>query len=87
MARDIEDPRSRRLRARVGRDLEGTVEWAIGVSPEGTVIDFAQVVTLTHPLVRRVDRLLRPVLEWNHSVAVAGGACGLRHALNASGAE
>lgn len=85
MTRECEDPISRTLRAAVSGDLDGFVQWRVEDDPpRGAVVHFSQVVTLTHPLIRPIDRLLRPLLTWNHGVAMRGGAMGLQRALVAT---
>lgn len=82
--RDVEDRAGGRLRANVGGDIEGFVSWTVTREPAGTHVQFDQDVTLRHPVARRVDIIARPVLQWNHAVAMRGCARGLLHQLPVS---
>lgn len=77
LTRDVEDPVERRLKADVDGDIRGFVQWTVASGDDGSVIDFKQVVTLLHPIARRLDFALRPLMEWNHNRAMRGGSRGL----------
>ena len=77
LRRDAEDHRQRVLRAMATGDIAGSVEWRLRPTSTGTTINFTQLVTLEHPLARRGDLILRPLLTWNHRVAMSSGERGL----------
>lgn len=80
LQRDVEDPIALRLKADVDGDIRGYVQWEVARGDRGSVINFTQVVTLQHPLVRRLDFAIRPLLQWNHDRAMRGGSRALdRH--------
>lgn len=81
LEREIEDADEGHLRARAVGDIEGTVEWTVHEARGAARAEFLQDVLLRHPLAVRVDQVLRPVLEWNHSKAMKSGAAGLRRYL------
>ena len=87
LERDVEDRDGGNLRARVRGDIDGFVGWTISPSPAGTSVRFDQVVTLEQPVVRTVDFLIRPLLQWNHAVAMRGCARGLQRRLLTASAE
>lgn len=85
LQRDVEDHDAGRLRAHVAGDIVGFVSWTVTREPSGTLVRFDQVVTLEHPVARRVDVLARPILQWNHAVAMRGCARGLQDQLPVGG--
>jgi polyketide cyclase/dehydrase/lipid transport protein len=83
--RDLEDPATGLLRARAGGDIDGTVQWELHpASRQGTRVQFTQDVILRHRLAARIDRFIRPTLEWNHRMAMKSGAAGLTEYLHSS---
>lgn len=80
LRREIENYQQGLLRALAAGDIEGIVEWRIEPVDQGTRVAFIEQVTLQHPLARRTDIVLRPILEWNHRGAMSSGERGLiRH--------
>ncbi|TWP34467.1 SRPBCC family protein [Leekyejoonella antrihumi] len=81
--RDVEDHQQGLLRATATGDIDGTVEWAVTDQPGNrSTAAFTQAATLTHPIAVKVDRIIRPVLEWNHAVAMRSGAAGIAEYLD-----
>lgn len=80
--RDVEDHRQGMLRATATGDIDGTVEWVVTNEPhDRSTAAFTQAVTLTHPIATKVDRIIRPILEWNHAVAMRSGWSGINRYL------
>lgn len=78
LVREVEDEAAGLLRARVTGDLDGIVEWhLVQIEPTLTTAHFLQRVTLEHKIARRADLLLRPLLTWNHALAMRSGHRGL----------
>jgi hypothetical protein len=78
LVREIDDPDVGILRAIVVGDIDGTIEWRLVQSNSLlTTAYFVQRVTLEHRLARRADVLLRPLLTWNHAVAMRSGYRGM----------
>lgn len=81
LSRDVEDPEGGHLRAFVRGDIGGFVGWTISPASRGTAVRFDQAVTLEQPVVRKIDMAVRPLLQWNHAVAMRGCARGLERRL------
>lgn len=81
LQRDIEDPTTGLLRATATGDIVGLVEWQLTTAgSHDTTARFTEDVTLEHPLAAKLDRAIRPLLEWNHRAAMNSGVAGLaRH--------
>ena len=71
------DEVSRRLRVHITGDLDGWAGWRIRGNGEGTVADYTQEVTLTHPRMGRVAGWAGPALRWNHTWMMSSGERGL----------
>lgn len=81
LERDVEDPVTGLLRATTTGDITGFVEWQLEpASNHGTTARFTEDVVLQHASAVKLDRAIRPLLEWNHRHAMKSGAAGLaRH--------
>jgi hypothetical protein len=78
LRRDVEDEARGLLSATASGDIEGSVEWLLEVTDNGTTIaHFTERVTLRHRFARRADFALRPLLNWNHAAAMRSGHDGL----------
>lgn len=77
LRRDVEDSQRGILRALATGDIEGVVEWRLQAAGTDTVVGFTERVELQHPLARRTDFMLRPLLTWNHRSAMNSGERGL----------
>lgn len=65
-------------------DLEGTGDWTFAAAPDGaTAVTFDWTTRLRRPWLRRVERLVRPVLVAAHHRAVRHGAEAYAAALDA----
>lgn len=71
------DAVERRLRVDITGDLDGWAGWRVRGNGDGTLAEFAQEVTLTHPGMRRVSGLAGPALRWNHTWMMSRGQRGL----------
>lgn len=85
LTRQVEDRDEGRLLATAEGDIKGTVQWTVP-RQGGTTTKayFRQEVELQHRLVRPVDVLLRPLLEWNHAAAMESGQRGIVEYAHAS---
>jgi hypothetical protein len=69
-----------RLRVAVSGDLSGTVRFDLGEHPDGTLLDFAQEVTVGGRL-GAASYVAGPLLRWNHDRMMQGCVSGLRTRL------
>lgn len=83
LQREVEDAAQHRLRARAIGDIDGTVEWTVHpTAARSARAEFVQDVLLRHAIATKLDRAIRPILEWNHRVAMTSGAAGLTRYLS-----
>lgn len=80
--RDIEDPLTRVLRARMDGDLAGFSQWTVSARDDGSVAVFDEEVDVRKRLVRAAGRFARPALRFNHDVMMRSGERGLRRKLS-----
>jgi uncharacterized protein YndB with AHSA1/START domain len=83
LAREIEDPVARVLRARLDGDLRGSSQWTVSADGDGTLAVFDEDVVVAKSAVRLAGRLARPVLTFNHDRMMRSGERGLRRHLGA----
>jgi hypothetical protein len=83
LAREVEDPAGRRLRARMEGDLIGWSEWTVRPVGNGCEVDFREQARLGKRGLNRLPALVRPILIANHSYMMRGGERGLRAYLEA----
>ncbi len=76
--REIEDPDTGVLRARLTGDLAGTSQWTVRADGAGSVAVFDEEVDVHKGLVRAAGRLVRPALRFNHDLMMRSGEKGLR---------
>jgi hypothetical protein len=76
--RDLEDPESRVLRARMTGDLVGTSQWTVTADGEGSLAVFDEDVAVGKSGLRAAGRVLRPALRFNHDLMMRAGERGLR---------
>jgi hypothetical protein len=82
LTRQLEDRERGILRAMTSGDIEGTVQWNVGSLESGdTEAVFTHDIELAHSATGRIDRFIRPLLEWNHRVAMQSGAAALKRHL------
>jgi hypothetical protein len=81
LQRDVEDLTTGLLRATATGDIVGLVEWRLTTARNrDTLAQFTEDVTLEHAQAARLDRAIRPLLEWNNRLVMNSGAAGLtRH--------
>jgi len=78
LRRDVADEARGHLSATASGDIEGSVDWLLEPTENGTTIaHFTERVTLKHRFARPADFALRPVLNWNHAAAMRSGHNGL----------
>ena len=76
--REAQDQDQGLLSAQATGDIDGTITWRIHGTLSGLVVaDFDQRVTLCHRVARTADIAIRPLLTWNHAVAMRSGQAGL----------
>jgi uncharacterized protein YndB with AHSA1/START domain len=78
----LEAERPRRILSRLSKDFDGTGEWNLTETAEGTeaVLDWRPSVN--HALIRRLTPLLRPLFRSNHTWAMRRGERQLRDYLD-----
>jgi uncharacterized protein YndB with AHSA1/START domain len=74
----VEAERPRRILSRLSKDFDGTGEWTLEETAEGTVATLDWRPTVNHPLIRRLTPLLRPLFRSNHAWAMRRGERQLR---------
>jgi hypothetical protein len=79
--REVEDARTRVLRARLDGDLAGFSQWTVAARNGGSVAIFDEEVNVRKRLVRAAGRLARPALRFNHDLMMRAGEKGLREHL------
>ena len=84
LTRENEDPDEGRLEAVIDGDVRGHVQWTVTGAQVGSVVHFNQDVTLRHPVARRLDFALHPLMQRIHHRAMRGGARGLGRHVAAS---
>ncbi|KZB84238.1 SRPBCC family protein [Amycolatopsis regifaucium] len=78
MHRDRQDEREGRVRVLLSGDLEGTLAGALIPERSGTRLEITQEVEARKPLLRKLDRVARPVFRINHALMMRRGQHGLR---------
>lgn len=77
----VEAERPHRILSRLSKDFDGTGEWALSETPEGTeaVLDWRPSVN--HALIKHLTPVLRPLFRSNHNWAMQRGQRQLRQYL------
>ena len=83
LAREVEDPVARVLRARLSGDLNGMSTWTITADDGGSLAVFDEDVSVGKAAVRAAGRLARPALKFNHDRMMRSGERGLQRYLRA----
>lgn len=73
----VQDREAGVLEAELDGDLVGRCRWALTQRGRGTRMQFDQEVTTPSPLLRRMTRVARPLLEANHAWMMRGALRGL----------
>ncbi|WP_344416103.1 SRPBCC family protein [Amycolatopsis minnesotensis] len=81
MHRDVEDSDAGRLRVGLSGDLEGFLAGSVTRTKNGTHLEITQEVEARKPLLRKLDRVARPVFRANHALMMRRGLRGLRSHL------
>ncbi len=78
MHRDKQDEGEGRVRVLLSGDLEGTLDGELSPDGDGTRLEITQAVEARKPLLRKLDRVARPVFRLNHALMMRRGHHGLR---------
>jgi hypothetical protein len=81
MHRDRQDEDSGHVRVRLSGDLEGTLDGELSPAAGGTLLEITQEVEARKPLLRKLDRVARPLFRINHALMMRRGQRGLRSYL------
>lgn len=80
LQREVESPDEGRLEAAVDGHVHGHVQWTVTGGQVGSAIHLSLFAALCHPLARRLDLGLLPLMQQIHHRVMRGGARGLgRH--------
>ncbi|WP_158893239.1 SRPBCC family protein [Amycolatopsis anabasis] len=77
MHRAEQDERAGRLRVELTGDLEGSLAGLVVPHDGGTRLEITQEVVARKELLRRLDRVARPVFRMNHALMMRRGRRGL----------
>jgi uncharacterized protein YndB with AHSA1/START domain len=80
----IEAERPRRILSRLSKDFDGTGEWTLEETAEGTVAALDWRPSVNHALIRYLTPALRPLFRSNHAWAMRRGERRLRDHLGAA---
>ncbi|HLX33301.1 MAG TPA: SRPBCC family protein [Gaiellaceae bacterium] len=79
---EVEAPR--RILSRLSLDFDGTGEWTLEETSEGTVATLDWRPSVNHPLIRHLTPVLRPLFRSNHNWAMRRGERQIREYLGAA---
>jgi uncharacterized protein YndB with AHSA1/START domain len=77
----IEADRPRRIASRLSKDFDGTGEWTLEETEDGTVATLDWRPSVNHPLIRHLTPVLRPLFRSNHNWAMRRGERQIREYL------
>jgi uncharacterized protein YndB with AHSA1/START domain len=80
----IEAERPRRILSRLSKDFDGTGEWMLEETPDGTVATLDWRPSVNHVLIRYLTPALRPLFRSNHNWAMRRGEQQIRDYLRAT---
>ena len=80
----IEAERPRRILSRLSKDFDGTGEWTLEATAEGTVATLDWRPSVNHALIRHLTPVLRPLFRSNHNWAMRRGERQIREYLGAT---
>ncbi len=83
MHRDRQDEHEGRVRVLLSGDLEGMLAGALTLVDSGTRLEITQEVEARKPLLRKLDRIARPIFRSNHALMMRRGQHGLQGYLGA----
>lgn len=77
----LEAERPRRVFSRLSKDFDGTGEWTLRETAEGTEATLDWRPSVNHPLIKYLTPVLRPLFRSNHTWAMRRGERQLRDYL------
>jgi uncharacterized protein YndB with AHSA1/START domain len=77
----VEAERPRRILSRLSKDFDGTGEWTLEETPDGTRATLDWRPSVNHALIRSLTPVLRPLFRSNHTWAMRRGERQLREHL------
>ena len=80
----IEAERPRRILSRLSKDFDGSGEWTLRETADGTVATLDWRPSVNHPLIRYLTPALRPLFRSNHNWAMRRGERQIRNFLDAA---
>jgi len=80
----IEVQSPRRILSRLSKDFDGTGEWMLNETSEGTVATLDWRPSVNHRLIRYLTPALRPLFRSNHTWAMRRGERQIREYLGVS---
>jgi uncharacterized protein YndB with AHSA1/START domain len=80
----LEAERPRRIFSRLSKDFDGTGEWTLRETAEGTEATLDWRPSVNHALIRYLTPVLRPLFRSNHTWAMRRGERQLRDYLSGS---
>jgi uncharacterized protein YndB with AHSA1/START domain len=80
----IEAERPRRILSRLSKDFDGTGEWTLEETRDGTVATLDWRPSVNHVLIRYLTPALRPLFRSNHNWAMRRGEQQIRDYLRAT---
>jgi uncharacterized protein YndB with AHSA1/START domain len=81
----VEAERPRRILSRLSKDFDGSGEWTLEETPEGTRATLDWRPSVNQPLIKYLTPLLRPLFRSNHNWAMRRGERQLREYLHDTG--
>ncbi|HWJ45924.1 MAG TPA: SRPBCC family protein [Gaiellaceae bacterium] len=83
----IEAEQPRRILSRLSKDFNGTGEWTLEETADGTVATLDWRPSVNHPLIRYLTPALRPLFRSNHNWAMRRGERQIREHLATQGSN
>lgn len=80
----IEADRPRRILSRLSKDFDGTGEWTLKETADGTEATLDWRPSGNHAPIRYLTPALRPLFRSNHNWAMRRGECQIREYLHAT---
>jgi uncharacterized protein YndB with AHSA1/START domain len=80
----VEAERPRRILSRLSNDFDGSGEWTLQQTADGTVGTLDWRPSVNHPLIRYLTTALRPLFRSNHNWAMRRGERQIREFLHAT---
>jgi uncharacterized protein YndB with AHSA1/START domain len=80
----VEAERPQRILSRLSKDFDGSGEWTLQETADGTVATLDWRPSVNHPLIRYLTPALRPLFRSNHNWAMRRGERQVRHYLHST---